>query len=413
MSARAWTPCAALIAFAIALAPLPAAAAGTYAFCARWSYQFNDQNLGEDHLRHSSNGTGPTGSIAAASTWGVIERNGAQVWSGYMDANGCTGAVTANAGTYVFFVTAAISRNGRGAFIYPTDAENWRWFSASYSLNAMSSGTFVYGPPAFGVGDTTASVAAIMTRVIAQSSIEHGMPPGTYKFRSEQACPSGAGACHDPQTDAVFIGPGRAFVKNVVAHEFGHYVQSRMIGTLPFYSYDFNSAAKICACTHIPAPNNSHCLQSREHIGAAFMEGFGHFYSADLFNNAADGTAIFPYYKEIWLADNWILPAGWPISLPSPTKWMETNCNSNGRGTEFDWMEFLYALHTVSSNQFTLANFDSMWNEACDGTCVWTADVNDTIWWSQLSQAVDSYWGASSAKAGYFRDTADIYGVNW
>jgi hypothetical protein len=413
MNAKIATLCAALLASATLLVPL-SAAAGTYRFCGLWSYQFNDQNVGEDYLRHSSNGGGSTGSIAAASTWAVIKRNGTEVWTGYMDASGCTGGVTSSAGTYEFWVTAAISRNGRAAWIFPTSAENWRWFSATYNLPAVGgSGVYVYQPPAFGVGDTTASVAAVMTRVISQSSIDNGMPPGTYRFRSEQACPSGANACYDPASDAVFIGSGKAFYKNVIGHELGHYVQNRMFGTLPFYAYDWNAGQNICACNHIAPPSNSHCLQSREHIGAAFMEGFGHFYAADLFNNPADGSAVFPYYKEIWIADNFILPAGWPVGLPSAVKWMESNCNSNGRGTEFDWMEFQYALHTVGSTPFTLANIDSMWTEACDGSCTWTGDSSDTIWWGQLSQAVDSFWGASSAKAGYFRDTADTYGVNW
>ena len=411
MTARQLALLASFATVAVALSAQTAMAAGNYKFCGKWSYQYNDLG-GEDYLTYS----GSSGSINAAGTWANVYRDGNLVYAGYMDSAGCTPTMTATAGTYVFKVTAAITADdARYFWIYPDSNKAWRWFQATYNLSGVSSGTLTYSPAAFGAGDETASVAATMVHASKLSNTLTGLPASVYTFFADDPCPNGtADACFNPPDGAVYIGNGMAFKKFVIAHEFGHKVQNILIGTLPFYTYGYNSSANICACNHLSSNENSHCLQSREHIDAAFMEGWGHFYASALFNNNSESNGWFTYYKAIWLSSTITLPAGWPISLLSPVKWMETNnCVSNGRGIEIDWMEFLYSLHTQGTNKYSFANFDALWEEACGGECVWTGQSSDAIWWAQIYDANNAVFGGSSAKATNFNNTADTYGVNW
>ena len=48
----------------------------------------------------------------------------------------------------------------------------------------------------------------------------------------------------------------------------------------------------MCRCDHVTSSNQLHCLQSREKIDTAIIEGFGYFFAAKLFNDEDENDCL-------------------------------------------------------------------------------------------------------------------------
>lgn len=387
-------------------------AAGTYRFCAHWQYQFDDQNLGEDYLKHSTT----YGLKVAAFTFAVVQRNGASLWAGYLDTEGCSAALPAVAGSYTLLVTAKV-QTPIGAIVVATpqqSSSSSRWFTATRQLAGLSSGSIDFYSP-LGAGDTTAGAISIGI-AMAQAADGRFVPGYTYSVYTELSNNEGFYA-----NGAVWLGLMEytntwvSRLKTVVAHELGHAIQDRLFG-FQYGPYDRNSTTQLCQCDHIDFPAmRSHCLQSREHIGAAQTEGFAHFHAAALFNHPLEANAAFAYYKEVrWQngGPDQYPPVGVSAFYPSGTwHWMETyGCATGGTGTEIDWMNFLYEVHTKTANKFSMVDIARVFKDACGGSNCTPAT---TTTWTSLQNAVSARFGPSSARALYWAQIGNAHGVNW
>jgi hypothetical protein len=155
------------------------------------------------------------------------------------------------------------------------------------------------------------------------------------------------------------IGKGRYRNKNVVGHEFGHWLQCLSAGLLnDALSYDYGEDG----VPQIPAApclffDDAHALRSTEWSASAMGEGFAHFISAVLFNNhlASDAEGIFRYYKTKFPNEEYmdLVDDDYRVSLPGiiaplggGKRWAENSCSADwaneGVSSEIDWLRFFW-----------------------------------------------------------------------
>jgi hypothetical protein len=402
-----------VVALGLCAIPRTSHAAGSYKFCPRWGYTFNDQGQGEDYLLHQSGLT--YGLKPAAYSWAEVYRDGALVWSGYMNSSGCTGTISGVAGLYEVWTTPELATpSGSWIGVSPYSDWVWRWFSASHQLTAAPNGqTFTYYDNV-GIGDSVSNVAAAVTQLAAMS--DSGLGSGFYySIYAEEQCP-GAISCY---TDgAVFLGWNTqiqnwdSFLKSVVLHETGHNIQDWLFGTQKHDYTSGNSTSSLCNCDHVFDPaDRQHCIQSREMSSASQLEGFGHFVATMTQNNAANSNAWFPYYKDVKWTDNQVYPPPYPINSYSSGLWMEAHCSgaNTNEGTEMDWLNFYYWINRKASATLSLADLRSVYRQACGGhACSSTQDST----WNSLKAATVALWGANDGRTTSWSATGDLVGVD-
>ncbi len=178
--------------------------------------------------------------------------------------------------------------------------------------------------------------------------------------------------------------------KFVSGHEMGHAL-SIVIGGPFDNSYDADSLgvfssslSQYCKCAHLPASMNSHCLQSREYIGAASSEGFAHMVATSLYN-ARSSDSWFHYYKNVLLQSG-TQYAPWE-SLGIQTHWVRSTCapassDFGGISAEWDWSQFFWQLWGVTANgQFNMADVVTVWSNTYETTrcCSSTSNCSSTL----------------------------------
>lgn len=191
--------------------------------------------------------------------------------------------------------------------------------------------------------------------------------------------------------------------KFVLAHEFGHMVQSFAGASLPA-QYNFNgddsiddrtkamdpaSAAAIpgCNCDVVEAGTNRlHCLQSIEVSASAQQEAFGHFMATRVWNKAPtdadyDGKCRFTYYKQVGATDiasstSPAAPQLPPVSIDCalPKKHRKLACGGANitRGgaaaeaaSEIDWLTFFRAVTTNAATPVSVGDILSWYKNTC------------------------------------------------
>jgi hypothetical protein len=123
-------------------------------------------------------------------------------------------------------------------------------------------------------------------------------------------------------------------------------------------------------------------VNSKEYVGGAIAEAFGHFYAADVFNSdAPNSNCWLKHYK--WVngvppptinCDNglvdWLLPED---DAPVAQGYMEFECSGSGnpgRGVMIDWVRTFWNIHTAGS---TPSSFTTILDDLLD-------DVSDEPW---------------------------------
>lgn len=279
-----------------------------------------------------------------------------------------------------------------------------------------------------------ANAAAAVSRTLA-SGAAVDQPQG-FTILSGLGCGSQPGI---PATDAcagslVKTGPytnpdnsaGDLRWKFILAHEIGHVMQQKAMGTLwnpycftpapvnvttncsPPNTADHPGVDESCGCSHVSGSNGLHCLQSFEYTPVAQLEGYAQFFSARVWN-APDNTCLFRYYKQ-FLADGAVNPTQPPFNASCSTfvNWRDNHCFHGQAGTEYDWMQFLWNLHAVGNTKLSIHEIYEVYRGACtDENCSGEAPE-----WPALEASAAAYFGAGTAKLTKFVTTADAAGVD-
>jgi len=94
-------------------------------------------------------------------------------------------------------------------------------------------------------------------------------------------------------------------------------------------------------------------MQSLEISFAAQIEGFAHFFAALAWNDKTGPDCPFNYYKQF----NAFLFFGTAVVQPpvhldckEVVMWRDTFCFQAQGATEYDWLNFLWNVHTVGAN---------------------------------------------------------------
>lgn len=404
-------------------------ASAAYKFCTAIMPFYNDSNKGEDHL---------TGSVGAQRHKMELYRNGVRIWTGFADSDGCIPSPQSLAGNYTHVTWSHLSRGSVNVYVHKNDLSTLYGLSTTWNLPADNGGTvnkwtMMAGTPDDGVWRTTAVVGlALGLGLVADR---------TYRINAEHpvaAQPACTGCVignnmYLSQQNGSWVNLSKA----AIAHEFGHLIQNSAFGSfgvqgVSVANYYCESVVETtCRCTTVSASPPSgecgneqmdklHCLNSREHLHAAFGEGWAHYYAAATLNNTYETSAVFPYYKNVIQSNGnyyWIAPVSHQVLPQTPYRWMTNNCNSSvvNKGTEMDWLSFLYYVGTQTASKYTLVDYHAVMTstQVCGS---WCTDA-DKVTWTKMRDGVDAQalrqppW--SDTKRNHFTTNGAVYGVNY
>ena len=412
--------------------PGPSRVTGLYMLCAKWEATYIDAGYGEDHL----NSRGLNYSLARHADATVRGSGGTTVWGPMpLDANGCTPTLALAVGTYTLDVKSShLTPQGNTGLDVTNDQGNpfqWsfpfsavanfagvRWFQAADGratrVNAVVSQLFVTPDP---------GLTPNKTRQIRVSNTDCNCG-GACSYRSFECIgfdhPNMPGAVDNTQR------------KVVIAHEIGHGVET-LAAVSVYFDYTHLAAEPLCRCDHIPNPAmRTHCLQSREFVGAAWAEGFAYFFAAKLFNSPADSDCYLGYSKDayvkkfVYFPNTYIYLASPPpvkVSCRGPVRWRVEQCNdpyaapSALTGTEVDWMTFLWNIHAPNeygNKRTSMADYYHLKKQACVLAafthCVDTYP-NLKIDFQKFRDAASAYYGSSSIKYRHIVEMGTSHGV--
>ena len=210
--------------------------------------------------------------------------------------------------------------------------------------------------------------------------------------------------------------------KFVVAHEMGHQMQARQLGALFSVAYDRQMLSPapplLCDCTGLnPTGNTEHCLQSTEEQGAAQIEAFAHFSSANVWNDHSLSTCNFTYYKSFRDTSRVVHTAPDPVSCLTPVKWTENHCPIAGRAAEWDWLGFLTSASRNATAPLLQPDLAALYLRQCadvgGGT---TCNATDVTPWTgnnglNLPNAASEAFGQFHPRTTTFLNAGNTYGV--
>ena len=405
--------------------------------CAFYNPEFMDGGRGETH----GNGRIPAVYAKAsvlASTFVPTLPNGSflrrPIWTGRLDADGCSPSMYLEAAYYTMIVTAEMERpDGTSVVVNekvgtgPAKPVTW-----AVSFNNFIPTINVRPPieldlPA-SLGGNAAAVAA---RLLMME--QDGPPNGRYQvfvYPSANYCTSyGKKVGAALFTDGIYLCPNddarpdehNANFKFVIAHEFGHYVE-RFGAQIPWprrqdvYSYkDHPSIPALCSCNgFIPGDMGLHCLQSQEVYAAGSKEGFAHFYATLMWNDPSASSPRFQYYKAFREPSNTVTPAGSKVvnvRQNPPLKWSDTHCASTaaGRSTEYDFLGFYWSINTAApSARTSLSDLQAIMTALADSPL----DPAHEGSWNAYQNAAATVFGTNSAKFQKFFADGSTFGVD-
>lgn len=315
---------------------------GNYRVCYKLGYWYIDTKMGEDYLIGQTSSA--VGHEPAHYLYAVLQNgSGANVWTGYLDAYGCSPYVNHANGTYKGWVTTSIYRSASDVTINltPTDSSGLRWYWQSYVISG-SGGTVTL--EAFGADTvSSAAIAAANTLYRSTTAYPYGTAANVYV---DQNCPGSQGGCASGNN--IWLGQdnygvGLGWFKYVTSHELGHVAMDALFG-MPLNSYDNDAPSDLCQCKHVLSANQFHCLQSRHHIASAQVEGWAQFFGSTNLNSGSQSNCTFVNYKEFKNPSGSVQPVPNAKGCYSPVLWMETYCPATTRGVEWDWMNFYWRL---------------------------------------------------------------------
>jgi len=387
---------------------------GTTAVCFDLKVQYNDAGVGEDY----QNTTGVLTENAAYMKAWITRTSGMfsyTIWSGYLNAAGCSPYLTLSAGTDVIHVQSSFEKPVDAATahhdlkLHSGLGDNLVSWSRSFTIASPS-------PTSINVealaNDHTMNVAGVLARMYVGT--DTWVPAGTNTTFVDKGCPGitpPTDSCFSPGV-GVYIGPGAAGFpadasdKFVMGHEYGHFVQSFKFS---FNGTDYNAvndSLAACRCDHVVSSNQLHCIQSLEQYAAAFTEGFGHFYAAKLYNNRLEADCEFGYYKEVYILFGVLQPTV-PVTCASTINWRDAHCTAIANSAvEMDVLRFLWALYSTLPDRFTMDEIGELFS-AAQSHAGFAA-----IKWADVKAGAATVFGMGSAKYNKVVDQAAIHAVD-
>jgi hypothetical protein len=139
-----------------------------------------------------------------------------------------------------------------------------------------------------------------------------------------------------------------------------------------------------------PATANDHSIGSQEWVSGAMIEGWGHFFAADVFNDDSEADCGFEYYKTTFSDSS---PAIDCESGNSPyvLAYMENECGPtvDNRGVELDWLRQFWDVHTNGGG----ISFNTMLTTWINNANTWT----NTTAYDELDAEANSVGGTLNA----------------
>jgi hypothetical protein len=330
-------------------------------------------------------------------------------------------------------------QHGAGGNLYPVEHHTANDPTSNVGVVAISQGFTVpvagspLPPPMIVLPQhQAANAAAAMSRTLASGAVAD--QPTGFTILSGLGCGSQPGI---PATDAcagstVKTGPytnpdssaGDLRWKFILAHEIGHVMQKKAMGTLwnpycftpggnvttncnPPNTADLANAPASCRCDHVSGSNGLHCLQSFEYTPVAQLEGYAQFFSARVWN-AADSTCLFRYYKQFRNDNGTISQPPFNTSCSAYVNWRDNHCFDDQGATEYDWMQFLWNLHAVGSYKYSMHEIYEVYRGACsDDDCAGEAPE-----WPALEASAAAYFGVGSNKHSKLVTAGNAAGVD-
>ncbi|AKV04302.1 hypothetical protein AKJ09_10965 [Labilithrix luteola] len=432
---------------------VPTELTGSRKVCAAIEPDFRDGNRGETY----GNSAIPA-SFMKASLFGsgltILLPNGKvkreSIWTGWLDADGCTPELAIVKGKYSLVVTSSMHRVGADGFhstYVDIQQKNAAGDMAPVSW-ALSFQTLVWvlegTSPGLNVritGGLAGNAAATASRLLRMD--QEGIKPASYTIRLHDV-PDGCvtqgqkvGALLN--TNGIDICPNdgapanenNAYYKFVIAHELGHYVERESHGTIPSppdwtnpYAVS-DSGANIplgCNCSFVvPAGNRLHCLQSQEVYSMGSVEGFGQFFATRMWNDPAAAAPRFQYYKHFREPTGTVLPPGGKIVnvRQTPIKWSDTYCpaTADGRSTEYDFLGFYWSINTAPSAERTpldhLFAIMKLVEDNPSDARIWNGTlVENAGSWAIYDKAARDHYGPGDPRYDRFRLDGPKFGIN-
>ncbi|MFW5741034.1 MAG: hypothetical protein ACOC1F_11775, partial [Myxococcota bacterium] len=381
----------------------------SFQLCTHWKAQFTDAGFGEDYLA-----TQGLQDVDARYAYAGVRRtsDGAFVWTGSLSYSGCTPMIELPPGSYELLQHSIMYSASKTFFVYHDVGSGQQLATITTPFSLLSqyyswySTTQTFTPS---YHQPVTRVSGVVGHVL--SATDNGIVDGNYTVYANTACPGKTYSCYRPGDDSVYIETNDSNWKIIIAHELGHNIESRAIGDMA-HDYTQTPIGGYCDCAHVVDPNSrAHCLQSREQLTAAQMEGFAQFMAAKTFNSQYEANCGFAYYKEFKIPmGDFGKVLSPPLARDCRTNqlWMETHCPTTNRGVEWDWQIFLWNVNTNSPYKTMMAELWSIYRSACGGTSCQYQEVS----WSELDDAAETYHGSQSDEYVHFATVADAAGVN-
>lgn len=346
----------------------------TVKFCANYSVDYDDADpaVGDDYFTSNSDRPARGARVRVMENGTLIDKY--YTYTDWTGANeGCTTSLTLDSTkTYRVSVHSRALVNGNYINVLDNDATNNVYVYTAYAnYSPTSSTTVTFDTSVADQWNIAAAAGWAMYRRAA------GLSGENFDMYTE-TCPSGSGSCRSG--NAIYLG-SPADSKYVINHEFGHLVAYRKNGNAAASS-SYAAVVNSCFTNDTAVPSTTHEANSKEYQSAAANEGYGHYYAAVAFNQTDQSDCAFAYYKstdwdlDAFNDDIWVSCEAGPIPGVDGGDYLGDWCTGTltNRGTEWDWLRFLWDLDT-DAGASTTTIFDiyntanpNSWNATGDST---------------------------------------------
>ncbi len=424
-----------IAAFAATLAVLTAAtnasADTTMKWCTTWKSTYVDAGFGEDVFTSSS----PTYRAAKYTRAQVtIYSTSEEIWDGLLDSSGCTPDLPVLSNTkYRIWQWTQAERGTRKVFVIPDPpwapedtwpdgsvGIYWDYTTAWFLPNQHATYT-----KSLNWESPKANVMPIAGRVLGlYNTLDYPTDTKTHVRTDHDTCGTSGGAWSSG-SHVCLDGDNEDWEdvttwKYIVGHELGHRVAYANGWTADSNYINKDDYLGLCKCEHTSYGSPAHCLQSREYIRHGAQEGFAHFFATAVFNNRTENNGKYVYCKESWVGDGESFTSYDPPRVVNAyqvtpetyyDRWMEKYCSvlyegedlvgMANRGTESDWLHFLYEMWTTGDYKFSVSELLEVW-----------AETSYYKYWNDLVDTVGDLYGNPSNERTLFVTKGDQAGVD-
>lgn len=359
---------ATLVAFVVVLGAARQSEAVTIKFCVTYDVGFTDSGQGEDNWSDALD-TAPVPKAPRGANFRVY-KGGVPIWpvsgSGPFFLGdgitngwglGCTDNITVSArnGDYVLWIESWGEVNYNYLEVRDDDEDVW---AVSNEVTVSDNQATQYVEMT-GFGSGTAFRIFKIYQATAYALYRHN--GGNWHDLFEYELDEDNDGESDPTARA--LGTAQITEKFQLIHEAGH-VMFENAGIFNAIDYDYPESV----CHEEPA-GQIHSMRSKEYAGTAVLEGFAHFYTADVWNDHNQSSCWFEYYKDVAGDQSpGVNCENQTGTTAFANAYLESACSGGAdAGVELDWLRAFWDVHTDSISPAV----DPTFTEIVD----WLADV--------------------------------------